>query len=158
MAKVSAIMTWDMLVLALATLGSAKDIGSFLFIVVPHKVAKARTVVTVMWLWHVAVADGFANKLCQCKQSVIYNLHWWHLLAITPAPATSIFTCLGHLGWRDTDRIVSIYVMLPKVAKASTVGTVTWQYHVTPLTVLPTNFANVNNLLWIICIGDICWR
>ncbi len=30
-------------------------------------------------------------------------------------------TCLGHLGWRNTDRIVSIYVVPPKVAKASTI-------------------------------------
>jgi hypothetical protein len=26
-------------------------------------------------------------------------------------------TCLGHLGWHDTDRIISICVVLPKVAK-----------------------------------------
>jgi hypothetical protein len=37
-----------------------------------------------------------------------------------PATATSVFTCFGHLGQHDTDRIVSIYVMLPKVARAST--------------------------------------
>ncbi len=29
------------------------------------------------------------------------------------------FNCLGHLGRRDTDRIISIDVMPPKVAKAS---------------------------------------
>jgi hypothetical protein len=37
-----------------------------------------------------------------------------------PATATDdshYCTCLGHLGRYDTDRIVSIYVMLPKVAK-----------------------------------------
>jgi len=33
--------------------------------------------------------------------------------------ATLDCTCLGHLGWCNTDRIVSIYVALPKVAKAS---------------------------------------
>jgi hypothetical protein len=38
----------DMLVLALATLGSTTEIGSFLFVVMPPKVAKASTVVTVM--------------------------------------------------------------------------------------------------------------
>jgi hypothetical protein len=46
------------------------------------------------------------------------HLHWQHLLAIMPATATSVFTCLGHLGQCNTDRIISIYVMLPKVAKA----------------------------------------
>ena len=53
MAKVSAItlatMTCDsnMLVLSLATLGSTTEIGSFLFVVVLPKLAKASTVVTV---------------------------------------------------------------------------------------------------------------
>jgi hypothetical protein len=37
------------------------------------------------------------------------HLHRRHLLALTPATATSVFTCLGHLGQHDTDRIVSIY-------------------------------------------------
>jgi hypothetical protein len=32
----------------------------------------------------------------------------------------AFLTCLGHLEWRDTDRIISIYVATPKVAKAST--------------------------------------
>ncbi len=33
-------------------------------------------------------------------------------------------TCLGHLGQRNTDRIISIYVVPPKVAKESTEGTI----------------------------------
>jgi hypothetical protein len=33
-------------------------------------------------------------------------------------------TCLGHLGQHDTDRIISIWVMSPKVAEASTIVTV----------------------------------
>ncbi len=37
----------DMLVLALTTLGGTTEIGSFLFVVAPSKVAKASTVVTV---------------------------------------------------------------------------------------------------------------
>ena len=37
----------DTLVLALATLGNTTEIGSFLFVVMPPKVAKASTVVTV---------------------------------------------------------------------------------------------------------------
>ncbi len=36
----------------------------------------------------------------------------------------SLLTCLGHLGWCNTDRIVSIYVAMPKVAKPSTMVTV----------------------------------
>jgi hypothetical protein len=54
-------------VLALATLGSATQIGSFLFYVMSPKVAKANTVVTVAWLKHVTVANGFANKLRKCE-------------------------------------------------------------------------------------------
>ncbi len=38
----------NVLILALATLSGATEIGSFLFVVVPPKVAKASTVVTVM--------------------------------------------------------------------------------------------------------------
>jgi len=45
----------------------------------------------------------------------------------------SLVTCLGHLGQCNTDRIVSIYVAMPKVAKASTMVTVVchchWPYH-----------------------------
>jgi len=57
-------------VLALATFGGAtKNINEPIY-VVPPKVAKASTVVTVVWLLRVAVADSFANKLCQCKWSI----------------------------------------------------------------------------------------
>ena len=56
----------------------------------------------------------------------------------------SLLTCLGHLGWRDTDRIVSISCPSPKVAKASIVMTVAcrsrWQFCF-------ENFANVNDPL-----------
>jgi hypothetical protein len=31
----------------------------------------------------------------------------------------SLLTCIGHLGQRDRDRIISIDVMTPKVAKVS---------------------------------------
>jgi len=61
-----------------------------------------------------------AYKLCQCTRALMDHLHWQHLLVIMPAPATSVFTCLGHLGQCDTDRIASTYVMPPKVPKAST--------------------------------------
>jgi hypothetical protein len=43
----------------------------------------------------------------------------------TKTPAIShhditFLACLGHLWLRDTDRIISIYIMMPKVAKVST--------------------------------------
>jgi hypothetical protein len=38
--------------------------------------------------------------------TVKVRLDWRHLLAITPTIAT---TCLGHLGQRDRDRIISIF-------------------------------------------------
>jgi hypothetical protein len=54
-------------------------------------------------------------------------LHWQSFRAIIPATATCDShhcTCLGHLGRHDTDRIISIFFALPKVAKVSTVVTV----------------------------------
>ena len=43
------------------------------------------------------------------------------------------YTCLGHLGPHDTDRIISVWIMLPEVAKASTIVTVVccwhWRFH-----------------------------
>ncbi len=63
----------DMLVLALTTLGGTTEIGSFLFVVAPSKVAKASTVVTVgqifVRLSRVDVIESFTDKVCQCKQS-----------------------------------------------------------------------------------------
>jgi hypothetical protein len=53
------------------------------------------------------------------------------------ATATSVFSCLGHLGRRDTDRIVSICVTPPKVAKARL-------SHVTVAGVIALTFANGN--------------
>ncbi len=46
------------------------------------------------------------------------------LSAKTPTMASgdNHWTCHGHLGRRDTDRIVSIYVATPKVVKASKEG------------------------------------
>ncbi len=53
-----------------------QQIGSFLLVVVPPKVAKAATLssdshVTFAWLPHVTFDDSFANKLCQCKKYII---------------------------------------------------------------------------------------
>ncbi len=59
----------------------------------------------------------YRTKLRQCKWSIKVHLHWQHLLAIMPAPAkmpatatrdSHYCTCLGHLGWGNTDRINSI--------------------------------------------------
>jgi hypothetical protein len=52
--------------------------------------------------------------------NIMDHLHWHCLLAKLSATATLDCTCLGHLGRCDTDRIVYIYIMPPKVAKAST--------------------------------------
>ncbi len=68
---------------------------------------------------------------------------------ITPATVTldrdtrqSLLTCLGHLGWCNTDIIASISCPSPKVAKASTVMTVAcrccWRFCF-------ENFANAND-------------
>ncbi len=55
-------------------------------------------------------------KLCLAKVSMI-----------TPATAkchSHYCTYLGHIGWRDRERIISIFVKLPEVSKASTIVTV----------------------------------
>ncbi len=41
------------------------------------------------------------------------------IMLATATRDSHYFTCLGHLGWHDRDRILSISVELPKVAKAS---------------------------------------
>ncbi len=56
-------------------------------------------------------------KSRQCKRTLMDHLHWQTLG--DNAGDSDIITCLGHLGWHDTVRIVSIYVATPKVAKAS---------------------------------------
>ncbi len=56
----------------------------------------------------------------QLQISIIYIGEGYVIkLATMTATATWNTTCIGHLGRCDTDRIVSIYVTMPKVAKAS---------------------------------------
>jgi hypothetical protein len=86
-------------VLALATLGSATKNRNDPICVALSKVAKASM---MMWLLCVAVADSFANKLRQCKQSIMDHLHWRHLLAKPSETVTHDCTCLGHLGQLDS--------------------------------------------------------
>ncbi len=50
----------------------------------------------------------------------------------------SLLSCLGHLVGHITDRIVSIYVATPKVAKASTMS------RVTAASIIAPTFANGN--------------
>jgi hypothetical protein len=47
------------------------------------------------------------------------SLHWQSWIAKMLAILRHRLTCLGHHGRCDTDRIISIYVVPPKVAKAS---------------------------------------
>jgi hypothetical protein len=51
------------------------------------------------------------------------GLDWRDLYAKMPTISRcdiAFLTCLSHLGLRNTERIISIYVSMPKVAKAST--------------------------------------
>jgi len=57
--------------------------------------------------------------------------HWQKLARLRLRKGQSLLTFLGHLGRCDRDKIISINVMLPKVAKASTVTLLSWQLHVT---------------------------
>ncbi len=60
------------------------------------------------------------------------HLHWRRLRDNAGDSDSHHCTCHGHLGQCNTDRILSIYVALPKVAMASTMVTVTcrrrWHY------------------------------
>ncbi len=67
--------------------------------------------------------------------------------AIMPATATQDShhcTCLGPLGRRDTDRIISICIVSPRVAKISKEGDLTMR---DCNTFSRINFSNVNELL-----------
>ncbi len=50
-------------------------------------------------------------------------------LLVTATPDSHYCACLGHLGQHDTDRIISISAMPPKVAKSSTGVTVVCHCH-----------------------------
>jgi hypothetical protein len=58
--------------------------------------------------WHLVSDVASLNDL----------LHWPSLLAKPSAILHHCLTCLAHLTQCNTDRIISIFVMLPKVAKA----------------------------------------
>jgi hypothetical protein len=65
-------------------------------------------------------SKGWDQERCSLKLLTIKDhLHWQCLLVKPSAIATLDCTCLGHLGQCNTDRIISIWVVLPKVAKAS---------------------------------------
>jgi hypothetical protein len=48
---------------------------------------------------------------------------------VVPGRDITFLTCLGHLGWHDMNMNDPICVVLPKVAKASTVVTVECRCH-----------------------------
>ncbi len=112
--------------LALATLGGTTQIGSFLF--------------SLRWLGrqgkynYVAVACRshwrYRSNLRQCKQRLKGSSILCYCL-----------TCLGHLGRHNTDIIVSIFVMPPRVAKASTTMSLSC---VVVTSVMVLTFVNVN--------------
>ncbi len=90
--------------LPLATLGNATQIGPFLFVSChPSTVA-------------CCCCRSYHAKLCQCK------IHAVKLSSSTVMLQHDItlLSALGHLGQSDIDRIISICVMSPKVAMAST--------------------------------------
>ncbi len=110
--------------LALATLGGITQIRSFLFL----SCCPRRPRQVLKWLSRVAVADGFANKCCQCKLSIKLCLHWknlvqncqrqWH----ATLPSLLALATLGSMTQKGS---FLFFVALPKEAKASTEVTVT---------------------------------
>ncbi len=73
--------------------------------VVPPKVAKASTV-TCHCRWH------YHPDLRQCKNGLNIHLQW-RCFCQNVCDSDRLSAWLVHLGWRDTDSIISIYVMLP---------------------------------------------
>jgi hypothetical protein len=76
-------------------------------------------------------------------------------------------TCLGHLGWCNTDRTISICIASPKVAKVSKGGNIGSRYHwhfcvqTSPMYTRLSGTGNSPVLLdmWVGCHGYIClWR
>jgi hypothetical protein len=55
------------------------------------------------------------------RWSVMDHLRWQSLFVKSSVILRHSLTSPGHLGRRNTDRIISIYVVPPKVVKASTV-------------------------------------
>ncbi len=56
---------------------------------------------------------------CPTSMGLMDHLHWRRLRDNAGNSDSYHCTCHGHLGRCNTDRIVSIYVMPPKVAKTS---------------------------------------
>jgi len=67
----------------------------------------------------------------------------------------SLLTSLGHLGWRDTDRIISTYVVSPKVAKASTSVSLS---RVIVIGVIAPPWLIRHGSKRLICIGKFFWK
>ncbi len=90
-------------VLALATLGDVTQIGSFLFVLCctrwPREV-----------LLRVAVADGFAYKLHQCKQSIMCVMNKLSCFSLGNHLHPSLmFICVWNL--KSTFRVVTIVIL-----------------------------------------------
>ncbi len=87
----------------------------------------------VTWSLYTTNARLITFRRHTVKLNLLFKLyfHWRCFKAKMPTTvAHDIYhcTCLGHLGWYDTNRNDPICVTLPKVAKASTV---TWLLRVT---------------------------
>ncbi len=68
-------------------------------------------------------------------------------LSATATRDSHYCACLDHLGWSNTDSIISISVALPNFAKASTSVSLS---HAVVADVIALNLANVNTALGII--------
>ncbi len=90
----------------LATLGNTKQIGPFLFVSCHPRTVACRC----CWSYHA--------KLCQCKIHAV-KLSSSSLML---EHDVTFLSSLGHLGQSNTDKIISVCVMAPKVAMASTVA------------------------------------
>ncbi len=89
-------------------------------------------------------------------------LHWRRWLAklwVTATPNSHYCSYLGHLGWCDTDRIISIFVVPPKVAKASIHMAVMSLSRFSVANVIALKFAIGKIALEIVVKGScVCWQ
>ncbi len=115
--------------LALASLGGATQIGLVLFCVTSPKVAKVSTVVIITCHCHLHFQLNAPNYICQYKYDIMANIHRQSLLGRYPIMILPCLLALAFLGGATQIGLVLLCVASPKVAKASTVVSVTCHCH-----------------------------
>ncbi len=130
--------------LALAPLDEETQIWSFLFASshsrwlrkVQSGVTEADIIGPNFAYGNVALWEGLSSKHLPGPVLLNFSVQLWTGVSTMANPFDdknisniTFLTCFGSLGWHDTDRIISVWVESPKVAKESTVGyRCSWHY------------------------------